>query len=228
MAFFISKIQMKIFIYPTLLLVALFTVIACGAKKDLVKNAGATQNDNVVSMQDSLSFELCQIYGLDQGIRNEFLNRKHIYFGNINSAIDTLNFNRIVKFVRKNGFPTKELLGSQNFNHECVQASAGAVLLHNPQRLVNEVEYFNLFLNEVRKGNLKPEALALILDKYYWTKSKNKTTRRVFYGSQFGKPCIQTKEATNKARIEIGLQPLDNSGFVDCTGEELSMPKERK
>ena len=87
--------------------------------------------------------------------------------------------------------------------------------------------YFDLFLNEVKKGNLKPESLALIIDKHYWTKSKNKETRRVFYGSQFGKPCIQTKEATNKARAEIGLEVLNNNEFVDCVGEELNMPKER-
>jgi hypothetical protein len=83
-------------------------------------------------------------------------------------------------------------------------------------------------LDEVKKGNLKAEGLALILDKYYWTSSKNKETRRVFYGSQFGKPCIQTKEATNKARIEIGLAALEDDGFVDCGDEVLDMPKERR
>jgi hypothetical protein len=66
------------------------------------------------------------------------------------------------------------------------------------------------------------------MDKYYWTISKNKNTPRVFYGSQFGKPCIQTKETTNKARVEIGLKPLNDDEFVDCEGEELDMPKERR
>lgn len=112
--------------------------------------------------------------------------------------------------------------------HECVGAAFTAVLLHNPHRLVNEQKYFDLFLNEVRKGNLEPDFYAAILDKYYWAKSTNKETRRVFYGPQFGKPCIQTKEATNKARVEIGLRPLEDSGFVDCDGEKLDMPKERR
>jgi hypothetical protein len=69
---------------------------------------------------------------------------------------------------------------------------------------------------------------ATILDQYYWTKSRNKVNRRVFYGSHFGKPCIQTKTATNEARVEIGLNPLEDSGFVDCGEEQLDMPKERK
>ncbi len=225
MAFFIPRIQMKIFIYPTLLLVVIFTVIACGAKKDLVKNTGVTQNDDIVRIQDSLSFELCQIYGLDQGIRNsEGFDNKMVLI----QSVDTFNFKRVIDFVNTHGFPTKKLVGDKNMKRECVSGAFFAVLQHNPHRLVNKKENFDLFLNETKKGNMTGEYFATILDKYYWTSSKNKTTRRVFYGSQFGKPCIQTKEATNKARIEIGLQPLDNSGFVDCTGEELSMPKERK
>ena len=99
--------------------------------------------------------------------------------------------------------------------------------MHNPHRLVKEKLYFDLFLNEVKKGNLDASFYATILDKYYWINSKNKETRRIFYGSQFVKPCIQTKEATNKARIEIGLEALEDSGFVDCGDEVLDMPKER-
>lgn len=183
-----------------------------------------TINVSVERVQDSLAFELCQIYGLDQGIRlsEGFPGKMKLV-----TVVDTLNFNKIVDFVIKHGFPTKRLLGEKNAGFECVQ-SAFPVLLHNPHRLVNEQKYFDLFLNEVKKGNLKAEGLALILDKYYWLRSKNKETRRVFYGSQFGKPCIQTKEATNKARIEIGLATLEDDGFVDCGDEVLDMPKERK
>lgn len=187
-----------------------------------------SEKNKTINRQDSLSFELCQIYGLDQGIRNPFLKKNHINLRVVNQAIDTLSFDRIVDFVKRNGYPTKEILGEKNYSHECVQGACGAVLLHNPHRLANENEYFNLFLNEVKKGNLKAEGFALILDKYYWTKSKNKENRRVFYGSQFGKPCIQTKDETNKARVEIGLKPLNDDEFVDCEGEELDMPKERK
>lgn len=88
--------------------------------------------------------------------------------------------------------------------------------MHNPHRLVNEQQYYDLFFNEVKKGNLDAEFFASILDKYYWINSKNKITRRIFYGSQFGKPCVQTKEASNKARIEIGVEALEEGGFVDC------------
>lgn len=118
-------------------------------------------------------------------------------------------------------------MGIDNFDNECVELAVPAVLLHNPNRLVKEKKYFDLFFNEVKKDNLRASYFAMILDKYYWVYSKNKQTRRVFYGSEFGKPCIQTKVATNSARIEIGLKALDDDGFVDCGDEELDMPKER-
>lgn len=171
------------------------------------------------------AFELCQIYGLDQGIRlsEGFPNKM-----NLVTVVDTFNFNRIINFIERNGFPTKRLLGEKNVKNECVAGAATAVLLHNPHRLTNEQKYFDILLNEVRNGNLPPDFFATILDKYYWTRSLNKDTRRVFYGSQFGKPCIQTKDATNKARIEIGLEALEDSGFVDCGDEVLDMPKERR
>lgn len=63
--------------------------------------------------QDSIAFELYQIYGLGQGIRNDFLKREHIDFGNVYQAIDTLNFNRIIRFVERNGYPNKQLLGEK-------------------------------------------------------------------------------------------------------------------
>jgi hypothetical protein len=212
----------------TFILVALFLISGATSCKGVATQhrdtSPLTTNEAVERVQDSLAFELCQIYGLDQGIRlsESFPDKMKLV-----NVVDTLNFNKIVDFVKKHGFPTKRLLGEKNAGFECVQ-SAFPVLLHNPHRLVNEQKYFDLFLDEVKKGNLKAEGLALILDKYYWTSSKNKETRRVFYGSQFGKPCIQTKEATNKARIEIGLAALEDDGFVDCGDEVLDMPKERR
>lgn len=215
----------------TFLIVALITlsISLTSCKSVAIQHNNTSEIDLTLERkQDSLAFELCQIYGLDQGIRNDFLWREHINFGNVHLAIDTLSFDRIISFIEKNGYPSKRLLGEKNTKNECVEGAAFAVLLHNPHRMVNEQKYFDLFLNEVKKGNLKAEGLALILDKYYWLRSKNKETRRVFYGSQFGKPCIQTKEATNKARIEIGLAALEDSGFVDCGDEVLDMPKERR
>jgi len=213
----------------TFLLATLLLLVSVSSCKSIAISQQQTTiiNRATERKQDSLAFELCQIYGSDQGIRNDFLKREHIDFGNVYQAIDTLNFNRIIRFIESNGFPNKKLLGEKNYSFECVY-SAFPVLLHNAFLIATQEKYFNLLLKEVTAGNLKPEGFSFLLDKYYWGKSENKETRRVFYGSQFGKPCIQTKEATNKARIEIGLEALEDAGFVDCGDEVLDMPKDRK
>ncbi len=185
------------------------------------------QSDNTeqnIFVQDSLAFELCKIYGFDQGIRDTDLKYNK---SQVMPMIDTLSFNKIVAFLTTNGYPNTALLGERNMKQECVELSFVAVLLHNPHRLVNEKFYYDLFFDEVKKGNMTADFFATVLDKYYWVKSKNKQTRRVFYGSAFGSPCIQTKKETNKARVEIGLKPLKDSEFVDCAGEELNMPNVR-
>lgn len=164
-------------------------------------------------LQDSLAFELCQLYGLDQGVRSPLAEGKRISWQAIQYS-DTIAFNKLLVFVKDNGFPREEILG-ENYTRECVQAAAGAVLLHNPHMLINNKEYKNIFINEVRKGNLPADFLATVLDKYYWVKKAN--DHKVLYGSQFGMPCKDIKEETNRARKEIGLPPLADSLFKDCT-----------
>jgi hypothetical protein len=84
-----------------------------------------------------------------------------------------------VAFVRKNGYPNKNLLGELYKNNECVHAAAGVILLHNSHRLVNEKEFFDLFINEVKIGNMKKEMFILTIDKYYWARSHG---ANVLYG----------------------------------------------
>ncbi|HZH70732.1 MAG TPA: hypothetical protein VFD80_09795 [Flavobacteriaceae bacterium] len=86
-------------------------------------------------------------------------------------------------------------------------------MLHNPHRLIQEEEYFDLFLEEVNKGNMSRTFLADVLDKYYWSKSRG---QKVMYGSQFGTPCIETKDETNRLREKIGLAPLNDEEFKVC------------
>lgn len=171
--------------------------------------------------QDSLAFELCQIYGFDQGIRQGFSKFEgkpkglHMDWSLIH-AVDTVNFNKIVQFVKKNGFPRKEILGENYNNFECVGATAHAVLLHNPHRLINEKEYFNLFFAEVEKGNLQMDNFILFLDKYYVIRRDSLGNRKLLYGSQFGKPCLKYRKKSDSVRAEIGLPPLHDSMFIKC------------
>ena len=133
---------MRLFIFLMLL-----SVYGCSSSSQIKKS----EQEYIVKqnqLKDSLAFALCQIYGSDQGIRDysiNFDNRQQVTL-----ALDTLNFNKIVAFVIDNGYPTQKLLGIDNFEKECVALAATAVLLHNPNRLVKEKKYFNLFFNEVK------------------------------------------------------------------------------
>ena len=183
-------------------------LFSCNEKAEKTfSNQPQNLNKNI---QDSLAFELCAMYGLDQGIRDMEL---FSLLGRTSRNVDTLSFNRLVKFVKENGYPNKELVGEKNWEHECVAMAAMAIMLHNPYRLVNEKEYFDLFLSEVEKGNMDREFLATVLDKHYWSNSRGE---KVLYGSAFGTPCINTKEETNAAREKIGLLALEDSEFEDC------------
>lgn len=162
-------------------------------------------------LQDSLAFELCQMYGLDQGIR-----QREIFSGldkEFAVKIDSINFVKFFDIIEKFGFPNKELLGEQNIKQDCVDGASKVILLHNPHRLIENKAYLNILLKEADKGNLKRKFIATVLDKYYWWKSGGE---EVLYGSQFGMPCINSKEKTNILRKEIGMEPLADSLFIDC------------
>ena len=65
------------------------------------------QQHRSISIQerDSIAFELSQIYGFDQGIRNAKLNKPISY--KLLPSIDSLNFEKFIQIVEKYGIPTK-------------------------------------------------------------------------------------------------------------------------
>ncbi len=163
------------------------------------------QNNKSVCKSDSLAFALSEMYGSDQTIRLVNNSREGII---IMQKIDSLNFVRIIDFIEKHGYPNEKLLGKSYRKYESVSLAAPAILLHNPSEVVKE-HTFILLKKEVEKGNMKPKALALILDKYYvFHKGYS------LYHTQFKKASIENKEIVNKARLEIGLSVLPDSLFT--------------
>lgn len=184
------------------------TLTACQEKK--IQEV-TTKNipQETISFQDSIALELAGIYGLDQGIHHV----NYSFPGE--GTIDSINYYRIRDFIKKYGYPTKELLGKYAGEEKVIGAFT-AVLLHNPYRYYRGKEDYNLFLNEVKKGNLPPEYFATYLDRYY---AQITGFKQVMYGSQMGIPCECTKEKTNLWRKEIGLEPLKDEEFKQCKGE---------
>lgn len=162
--------------------------------------------------KNNFAFELCRMYGLDQGIRNYDIkfNRNEVM-----PKIDSANFYHLISLIKKNGYPNPKNVGKKNWkDQECVHLAAVAILLHNPQRVVHDNKVKNLFLKEIEKGNMNREFLAVVLDKYYWVKKGN--NRKVYYGTQFGKPCIEDRIKSDSLRKSILLPPLKLEDFKKC------------
>lgn len=157
------------------------------------------------NLQDSLSFELCKIYGSDQGLRSDLMK--------YDLDLDSINFYKVIKFIQMYGYPNEQLLGS-NYHYECVKASVSVVLLHNPHRIVYNKKYSDLLLKEVERGNLKIEMFLGIIDKYYLVKRGN--NHKIYMGSFFGKPCIQDRQKSDSLRSIYGLPPLKEESFKKC------------
>lgn len=187
----------------------LFSFIVVGAVGQTKQVSDTTSKKE---FQDSLAFELCQIYGLDQGIR-----QWNIGCGAEGMLkIDSVNYNKILDFIEKYGFPSYSLLG-ENFKYECVQMAAIAVLLHNPHKISKDKKVLELLVREYKKGNMTEGTLYFIIDKYYYFKTY-KTTKKVYYGPSWKtKPCIQDRAISDSLRLDIGLPPLKDEDFRDCS-----------
>ncbi len=158
------------------------------------------------SMQDSLAFELCQMFGSDQGLRDSLLR--------YDTELDSVNFYKMIRFVKKYGYPNMKLLGD-NIKYECVYAAPVVIFLHTPWLIVYNKEYSDLLLEEVKKGNLNQELFNCIIDKYYLAKRGNNF--RVYMGSAFGKPCLEDRAKSDSIRAIYGLLPLKEEDFKDCS-----------
>ncbi len=170
------------------------------------------------SQQKFLAFELCQLSAIDQTIREpEYFN---ILKGGW-SKVDSLNFNKFIGFVEKNGFPNRKLVGEENWAQGCVNMTGFLYLVHNPKKIAGE--YYNLFKTEVDRGNLSPTMFSYPLDRYYVS-----TEGRSYFDTPYkvwttaNGVCLQDKVKSDSLRTSIGLEPLPKSAFIDCSKMKIS------
>lgn len=163
-----------------------------------------------------MAFELAQIFAIDQGIRdNHILKTYPTEISKIMPAIDSINFDKFIAFIKDYGYPRKSLIG-EYLKYENVKAAGLVTLLHNPRRLI-EPEIYQMFRKEVIEGRLSAEMFALALDKYYVV-YKGKS----LYNSQFRSwpdltikgVSIVDKQLSDSLRMDIGLLPLAEDEFI--------------
>lgn len=168
--------------------------------------------------QNTLAFELCQLSAIDQTIReSEYSNILKEEW----SKVDSLNFNKFIEFVKKNGFPNVKLVGEENWAQPCVMMAGFIYLVHNPKRVTKK--YYDLFKSEVDKGNLSSAMFSYPLDRYYVSaegRSYFDTPYKVW--TTANGVCLQDKAKSDSLRTSIGLAPLPISNFIDCSKMEIS------
>lgn len=166
-----------------------------------------------VKDRDRAVMELIQLWGIDQGIRNPELFHDSIHLGYVKiTKIDSMCFDRAILFIKKYGWPTKQLLGDFNVYEET--NALLPIFLHSPHRLKNDTVY-QLLKSEVLNGRLSPKRMALFMDKYYVTYEK-----RSLYNSPF-KEWTPAKGVLQKDKLlsdslmrDIGLVPLADSVLI--------------
>ncbi|MGS4345604.1 hypothetical protein ACKUSY_08440 [Myroides odoratus] len=158
--------------------------------------------------QTILALQLCELYGADQSVRSKTFAGKN---SDLLPQLDSINFSKVVSFVQAHGMPNEQLLGTANYQVECVKLAVFSILLHNPDKLIAHETYYTLFLNEVQAGRMNPAVFALLIDKYYWSRGES-----LVYGGQFGFPCLSEKATVNQRRKALGLEELEDSAFKIC------------
>ena len=197
-----------------LILIVVVVVVQCTASSALAQQV-EQQDVPQLTAQDSLAIALVGLRYADQIFRKPEV-WKCECAKNLSPTIDSLHFEQFMALVKKYGFPSSKRMGKYA-KHSDVMEGVMVMLLHNPHRILRSPQHLELLISEVKAGRMHPDALMLTLDKWYWYKSGGK---RVLYGSQFGKPCIETKDSTNRARLRLGIpeiRELPDSSFKCCS-----------
>lgn len=200
-----------------LILVAVFVMMQFTAPSAVAQQL-EQQDVPQLTAQDSLAIALVGLRYADQIFRMPKVWECECA-RNLSSTIDSLHFEQFMVLVKKYGFPSSKRMGKYA-KHSDVMQGVAVMLLHNPHRILRNKQYLETLVSEVNAGRMLPEALLTTLDKYFWAISGGE---RVLYGSQFGKPCIETKDSTNRARLRLGIpeiRELPDSSFKCCSCED--------
>ena len=156
-----------------------FTIIACLLTACAPVSTNLDHQSKPVSevtRLDSIAITLAEIRALDQGIRDN----SNLYRTNSRAFklhTDSLCFSKAIWLIEHYGYIND--LGKYNDSFGYLFEALPAVLLHNPQRLI-EPQTYDLLKREVEAGRLPAEFVATLLDKYYVMKEK-----RTLYFSGF-------------------------------------------
>ncbi|WP_417444773.1 hypothetical protein [Joostella sp.] len=169
--------------------------------------------DTLIALQDW--DQKWKKYYVDSLSRVDIENSK-FYHQKYDSIVGTIVEDYLIPVIKEYGYPGERLVGAEavgygendSYRRSYVNNSAKIILLHyyaDPRTCV----YNELFLSEVKKGNLLPEHYASIID--FQAKYGNGEHCKVdYYNEWFYDPDTTNINQINNKRMEIGLSPFQD------------------
>ena len=173
------------------------TIVACllTACAPVATNSNPQRKlDSEITRLDSIAIILAEIRALDQGIRDN----SSLYLANsraFNLHTDSLCFSKAIWVIEHYGYIKN--LGKYNDSFGYLLEALPAVLLHNPQRLI-EPHTYDLLKREVEAGRLPAEFVATLLRQWL----------------QQPYPQKRDQALSDSLRQDLGLPVLPDSLFV--------------
>ena len=150
--------------------------------------------------KDSLRTVICKMLSEDRRVRTEIVSIE------IQKKVDSVQFYQLTMITKMFGYPDKKRIGDSDCS-----VNAFLILIHNPDRLI-EIENYELYLAECRKGNIEGWELGLAFDRYY-----THYLKKSMYGLYpQEKPCIEDFETVNRNRKGLNLKELKRESFKAC------------
>jgi len=157
--------------------------------------------------------ELVNILENDQQVRKKYIDATKELGSNstkadslmqVMAANDKMNVAKIIKILDNGGWPSRQRVGDEGI------LAAFVVIQHAD--LLTQERYFPAMKLASERGDLKPEALAILEDRIQLGKGKKQ-----IYGSQIGQNRktgvyyvlpLESPENVDQMRLEIGLPPM--------------------
>lgn len=172
-----------------------------GIIKDSVEESIELLYPKYWSSIDTISYlEIEKILKWDQSIRHlspDDVEEKKTWSA-LTITVDSMDFLRVKNLIETRGFPGYHKVG---FKSELLIP----ILMHITDEHEERWDYvFNILKQEVMKGNITPNAVAMIADRHY----ENSINKRFFYGVLPGEYPFFDCKNVDKRRDEIGLPAL--------------------
>lgn len=164
-----------------------------------------------------------KIFYLDS-LSNIDVKNKALYWTKYNSIISNIVEKKLMPIIREYGYPGErsigyEKVGNNSYDFALVNNRAKLILLHY-YSFPRNCNYNEIFIDEVKKGNLLPEHFASIID--FQAKWGQKRFCNVeFYNQWWTTDNPNIIKTIDKNRMKLGLETVEELRLKQIRGQQI-------